>query len=694
MASAPAASPQDSVQYLPGVGPSRAALLGRLGIATLEDLIYYFPRRYLDRRSFTPIASLREGVEATIRGTVLLTGLDRTKSGRALFRLIVADGTGQIACTWFNQPYLKNSFKASEEAIFSGKPARYGKLQLANPEFEKMDREEGERLSAGRIVPVYPLTEGLSQKLMRSIVRAVLSRFPEGLPDFLPEETRVRWKVAPLSAALADIHYPPDPAALQAARQRLVLDEFFLLQLALALRRRLLTGGPPAPPHSRRTPLFDAFLRALPFALTGAQKRVLEEVRRDMTGRYPMNRLLQGDVGSGKTVIAAGALLITRDGGHQGAIMAPTEILARQHHRTLTELLRPLSLSVDLITGGTTGEERSKVLERIRTGESGFIVGTQALIQSGVEFKSLGTVVADEQHKFGVRERAELRAKGMNPHLLVMSATPIPRTLVLTMYGDLDVSVLDEMPPGRKKVKTAWIGPDRLPQAYAFIRREAGRGRQAYIIYPLIEESESLDAKAAVERFRSLQSRVFPALRLGLLHGRMKAAEKDRIMGEFRSGAIQVLVSTVVVEIGIDVPNATVMLVENAERFGLSQLHQLRGRVGRGGEQSYCILQGNPATESALRRLKAMKTIEDGFLLAQEDLEIRGPGEFFGTRQHGLPEIRIGRIVADPALMEFSRRQAASLLERDPRLSAPDLALLRGKVYERYGKKFALGGAG
>lgn len=690
----PASSPSDSVQYLPGVGPRRAELLQCLGIATLEDLLYFFPRRYLDRRSFTPIASLREGSEATIRGTVLASGLDRTRSGRVVFRLVVADGSGQIACSWFNQPYLKNSFRVGEEAIFSGKPARYGTLQMANPEFEKMEKEEGELLSAGRIVPVYPLTEGLSQRVLRSTVRAALSRFPAGLPDMLPDETRERWKVAPLEKALAHIHYPPDLAALRAARQRLVLDEFFLLQIALALRRRILVSGRPAPPHSPETPLFDAFLRSLPFTLTRAQKRALGELKKDMTASYPMNRLLQGDVGSGKTVVAAGGLLITRDSGHQGAIMAPTEILAQQHYRTLTELLRPVSVTVELLTGGISGAERLRALERIRTGESAVVVGTQALIQGAVEFKSLGMVVADEQHKFGVRERAELRAKGPNPHLLVMSATPIPRTLVLTMYGDLDVSVLDEMPPGRKRVKTAWIGPDALDRAYAFIRREAARGRQAYIIYPLIEESESLKVKAAAERFRWLQEKVFPSLQLGLLHGRMTAAEKDRIMGEFRSGVVQVLVSTVVVEIGIDVPNATIMLIENAERFGLSQLHQLRGRVGRGGEQSYCILQGNPTTEAALRRLKAMKTIDDGFLIAQEDLEIRGPGEFFGTRQHGLPELRIGRIVADAALMEFSRRQAFALIEQDPRLAAPPLALLRKKVYERYGDKFALGGAG
>jgi len=669
-------------------------MLQRLGIATLEDLLYFFPRRYLDRRSFTPIASLREGSEATIRGTVLLSGLDRTKSGRVLFRLIVADDSGQIACSWFNQPYLKNTFRVGEEAIFSGKAVRYGTLQLANPEYEKMDREEGELLSAGRIVPVYPLTEGISQRVLRSVARAALSRFPEGLPDILPGATRERWKVAPLEKALAHIHYPPDPAALQAARQRLVLDEFFLLQLALVLRRRILASGRPAPRHSPSTPLFDAFPRSLPFPLTGAQKRALAEVKKDMTASYPMNRLLQGDVGSGKTVVAAGALLISRDSSHQGAIMAPTEILAQQHYRTLCELLRPLSVSVDLLTGGVTGAARSRILERIRRGESAVVVGTQALIQGGVEFKSLGLVVADEQHKFGVRERAELRAKGPNPHLLVMSATPIPRTLVLTMYGDLDVSILDEMPPGRKRVKTAWIGPDALEKAYAFIRRETERGRQAYVIYPLIEESAALDAKAASERFRWLQEKVFPSLKLGLLHGRMSASEKDRVMEKFRSGAVQVLISTVVVEIGIDVPNATIMLIENAERFGLSQLHQLRGRVGRGGEQSYCILQGSPTTEAALRRLKAMKTIEDGFLIAQEDLEIRGPGEFFGTRQHGLPELRIGRIVADAALMEFSRRQAVALVEKDPRLAAPELALLRAKVFERYGEKFALGGAG
>ncbi|MCX6350079.1 MAG: ATP-dependent DNA helicase RecG [Candidatus Aureabacteria bacterium] len=638
-------SPGDSVQYLPGVGPRRAEMLKRLGIVTLEDLLYFFPRRYLDRRSFTPIASLREGSEATIRGTVLAAGLIRTRSGRPVFRLIVADSSGKIACAWFNQPYLKTVFKTGEEAIFSGRVMFYGDLQMANPEYEKVEAEDGELLSAGRIVPVYPLTEGLNQKLMRTIIRAALVRASSGLGDMLPEETRERWKVVPSPAAVNNIHYPPAPAALRQARQRLILDEFFLLQLALALQRRTLIHGRPALPHSPRTPLFDSFLRSLPFDLTRAQRRALFEIKRDMTALYPMNRLLQGDVGSGKTVVAAGGLLVTRDSGYQGAIMAPTEILAEQHFRTLTELLRPLPVTVDLLTGGVGGEERERVLQRIRTGETGIAVGTQALIQGGVEFKALGLVVVDEQHKFGVKERAELRAKGGNPHLLVMSATPIPRTLVLTMYGDLDVSVLDEMPPGRKRVKTAWIGPDALEKAYAFIRREAVRGRQAYIVYPLIEESEGSEVKAAAERFRHLAERVFPSLRLGLLHGRMPAAAKDRMMASFRSGAVQVMVSTV------------------------------------GADQAYCLIESSPRSEDAKQRIKILCETNDGFRIAEADLELRGTGEFFGTRQHGLPELRIGRIVADAELMEFARRQAFALIEKDPAMVAPALSRIRERVY-------------
>ncbi len=684
----------NAVQYLKGVGPRRDKLFERLGVRTVEDLLYYFPWKYYDRRRFTPIATLQEGDSAVIRGKVLSAGLIRTKSRKKLFRLVVGDESGKFPCTWFNQPYLAENFREGDEVIFSGKVQRYQGLQLINPEYEKLVDEEDELIHSGRIVPVYPLTEGLYQKNLREIIKQSLDRYLSLLPDMLPDGLRERWKVVSLGKALGEIHYPTDPASRDEARKRLILDEFFLLQLALLIQKARFSRQEASLPHPGPTPQLDKFLRSLPFKLTRAQKKVIGEIGRDMAAPRPMNRLLQGDVGSGKTVVAVSGLLNTVDNGYQGAIMAPTEILAVQHYQTLLEMVGPLGIETALLTGGVKGAKKKKVLEGVSSGKIKIVVGTQALIQKTVNFQKLGMVVIDEQHKFGVLQRSELRKKGSYPHVLVMTATPIPRSLTLTVYGDLDVSVIDELPPGRKQVKTYWIGPKKLKEAYNFIRSRVEAGEQAFIIYPLVEESEVLEVKSATEMFTRLQANVFPELKLGLIHGRLPAAEKDQVMDEFRAGKVRVLVSTLVVEIGIDIPNATVILVENAERFGLAQLHQLRGRVGRSRSQSYCILQGNPGTEDGRRRLQAMKTIDDGFRIARQDLEIRGPGEFFGTHQTGLTELRIGSIVADVRLMEYARRQAAGLIEEDGGLAKPEHALIREKLLKRYGGRLELGQVG
>jgi ATP-dependent DNA helicase RecG len=684
----------ENVQYLKGVGPARARRLERLGVSTVEDLLYYFPRDYQDRRRISPIRTLKDGDFAAVRGEVLAKGSRKTRSGKKVFQLVVDDGSGRLPCLWFNQSYLDNVFQPGQEAAFIGRVQLYRTLQMVNPEYELIDPEDGSMSRAGRIIPVYPLTEGLNQKWLRDLIERALDLYLPSLPDLFPEPLRRPWQVISLAGAIRDIHYPADRPALEEARKRLILDEFFTLQLALGLKRAQRDREVKSLPHSPNTPLRDRYIASLPFRLTGAQRRAAEEIKADMIGQRAMNRLLQGDVGSGKTVVAVCALLTTVDSGYQGAIMAPTEILAAQHWENIRRELEPLGVETVLLTSGIKGKKRREALERIAAGEIKVVAGTHALIQEKVDFRRLGMVVIDEQHKFGVRQRADLRSKGVSPHVLVMTATPIPRTLSLTVYGDLDISLLDEMPPGREKVRTYWISPDRLEGAYGFIRKEVAAGRQAFIIYPMIEESEQLELKAAAAMFDRLRREVFPGLPVDLIHGRLPSEQKREVMERFRNKETMILVSTTVVEIGIDIPDATVMLIENAERFGLAQLHQLRGRVGRSRHPSYCILQGNPRTEDAARRLRAIRDIDDGFQIAREDLEIRGPGEFFGTQQTGLPELRIGSIVADFQLMEFARRQAFSLLRSDPALAAPELAPLRRRLRRRYGHSFDLGDVG
>jgi ATP-dependent DNA helicase RecG len=585
------------------------------------------------------------------------------------------------------------------KVALSGKVTAFrGQKQMENPEWEAL---EGESLHTRRLVPVYPGTEGLPQRLVRRLARDAVDTFAERLEETLPDDVRGRLGVMPLAPAMREIHFPDSLRQAEEARRRFALEELLYIELGVVRRRQLWQRAGAAPELALPQSVRDGFEGSLPFALTAAQRRAVDDLLRDVERSVPMNRLLEGDVGSGKTVVAATALLAAVASGYQGAIMAPTEVLAEQHYRTFCTLLsdgeeglwrevfspgyldRPLR--VTLLRGSLRASEKGAAQDRIARGETDIAIGTQALIQGEVSFQRLGLVVVDEQHRFGVEQRAALRQKGASPHVLVMTATPIPRTLALTVYGDLDVTVLDEMPPGRPPVKTHRLRPDQRQQAYDFLHKQVGAGRQAYVICPLVEESEAVAARAAVQEHERLCAEVFPDLRVGLLHGRMTPGEKDAVMRAFRDGGLDVLVSTAVVEVGIDVPNATVMLVEGADRFGLAQLHQFRGRVRRSSEQAYCLLLSENPSEEAQERLHIMETTHDGFELAEEDLRLRGPGEYFGTRQSGLPDLKVARLT-DVALIEQARAEATRMLEDDPDLRRPEHRALAARVRELWGR--------
>jgi ATP-dependent DNA helicase RecG len=667
------------VTAIRGVGPKQATRLAKLGVRTIRDMLYFFPRRYEDYSQLSPINRLEFGEEVTIIAKVWDIGSRRTRRGDALVKATLSDGSGFVEATWFNQPYLVDRIKRGQQIVVSGKVSRYlGHLCFNSPSWEVLEED---LLHTARIVPVYPLTEGLSSRWLRNVMKRTVDYWSKRTPDHLPDTVRQQAGLADLETAIAHIHFPDSSRQLRDARHRLSFDELFVLQIGLLQQRRRWRSQPAKPlPIDDAT--LEAFISNLPFELTGAQRRSLSEITADIRAEQPMNRLLQGDVGSGKTAVAAAAMALASAAGGQAALMAPTEILAEQHYRTISSLLADMpgkTPHIRLLTGSVTGEKRSQVYTGLKDGSIDVVVGTHALIQETVEFDQLALAVIDEQHRFGVREREALRQKGYNPHLLFMTATPIPRSLELTVWGHLDVSVIDEMPPGREPVTTQLALPAERERAYAFVRSQVEKGHQAFIICPLVEESEKVDAKAAVDEYERLQKEVFPDLRLGLLHGRLKGEEKEATMARVVAGELDILVATSVVEVGVDVPNATVMLIEGAERFGLAQLHQFRGRVGRSEHKSYCILVSGSTSSEAEERLKAVEATTDGFALAEKDLELRGPGEFLGTRQSGLPDLRLAA-VTDVDLVRKAREAAKSFFRTDPELADPDNRLLAQQV--------------
>ena len=658
------------VQYVKGVGPRRGELLSKLGIRTVKDLFYHFPVRFEDRSRIVPVKDLKSGENAAVRGIVEARGLTKSYRGYKILKVAVSDDTGIVYAVWFNQPYLEKFFPAGAEIILSGKADYDGGFQIVNPAFEVISGEK-DLLEAGCIVPIYPLTKDVYQKQLRRVLKEAFRKFGASLDEYLPEGIFRKNELLSLPSALEKIHFPESEQDWAGARRRLIFDEFFILQLMLALRKKE-RGGGEGISHAAGGDLAGRFIRSLPFKLTGAQERVIKEIRKDMAKPAPMNRLLQGEVGSGKTVVAVASILAAVEGGFQGAVLVPTEILAEQHFISIQRFLMPFGVKIALLVGSQSGKMRSEILKEIAEGDADIVIGTHALLEENVRFRNPGIIVIDEQHKFGVNQRDLLARKGCGrSDLLMMSATPIPRSLALTAYGDLDVSTIGEVPSGGRRVRTYLVPESRREFMYSFVRNEIEKGRQAYFIYPVIDESEKLSLRSAVRMAEELK-KVFSACRVGVLHGRMNSREKEEAMQGFVKKEIDILVCTSVVEVGIDVKNATVMVIEHAERFGLSQLHQMRGRVGRGEHPSYCFLAGEPAGEDARKRLEVLAATSDGFHIAEEDLELRGPGQFLGTRQHGMPELRLGNIASDMELLQFAREEAFALVASDPDLKSPE----------------------
>ncbi|MFN8539979.1 MAG: ATP-dependent DNA helicase RecG [Thermomicrobiales bacterium] len=679
-APAPALALDDPVTAIPTVGEGRAIQLGLIGVRTVGDVLAMLPRKHMDYSAEYPIAHALFGREGTFKGTIQTIEEKHLPGKKSLVVAEIGDRTGMLTATWFS-PYIARALHVGDQVVLSGAVGqRRGRLVLENPEWEALDAD---LLHTGRIVPVYKLTKGLYQKTLRTIVRKALDLCADALPDYLPETVRQRARLVPLARATRAVHFPQDDEELAAAKYRLGFDEFFLLQLGMQRRKRQWQNEAPGYSFAIDEAVLDRFFGVLPFALTRAQQRVLADILADMRRPVAMSRLVQGDVGSGKTVVAATAMLAAKADGYQSSLMAPTAILAEQHWRTLERLYGALPEGerpqVRLLIGSTPAKERRAIAAGLEDGSIDILVGTQALIQGGVAFRQLGFAVVDEQHRFGVVQRATLRAKGHNPDLLVMTATPIPRSLALTLHGDLEVSVIDELPPGRQAIITRAVGPEERVFEYGAIRAEVRAGRQAFVICPLVEESDQIEAKAATEEWERLRTEVFPDLRVALLHGRMRPAEKDAVMAAFRDREYDILVSTAVIEVGIDIPNASIMLIEGANRFGLAQLHQFRGRVGRGAAQSYCILVADETSADAEARLSAMVDSQDGFVLAQKDLDMRGPGDFFGTRRSGLPDLKVAQL-GDVRLLELARREAETVLDADVDLAHPDHQPLRDRL--------------
>lgn len=674
---------RESVTSLKGVGPKKAEALKKLGISTMEDLVFFLPRSYEDRRNRVDISDAAEDQNSVVTGEVKLVVNDRYRGGRKqMLRLLVEDGTGSMEVVFFNAKYLQHSFRTGRKYTFFGKVTRnFGKMQMIHPEFSDADgMEDG-------ILPVYPLTKGISQREMRTWQKS-LKRAYSMAEDILSSEAVERNRLCSLSYALENVHFPQEKQKLLEAKYRLIFDELLILQTGLFMARQNVTDGRNGIAFSPEADT-GRYIESLPYPLTGAQQRCVEEIERDLESSTAMNRLVQGDVGCGKTAVAEIAMYKAVKSGYQAVLMAPTEILAAQHFDGISRAFEAHGIRTAFLTGSLKAAQKREVLEQIATGEAQVIIGTHAVIQPDVEFSRLGLVITDEQHRFGVRQRVKLREKGENPNVLVMTATPIPRTLSVILYGDLDVSIIDELPPGRQQTVTRCLKSEKRGECYDFVEQQLKQGRQAYVVTPLIEESETLDAKSAEQVAAELKKR-FRGYSVELIHGAMSQDEKDRIMESFSRGETDVLVATVVIEVGINVPNATVIVIENSERFGLAQLHQLRGRVGRGSHRSYCFLILDGGSEIAEKRGQIMEASSDGFFIAEEDLKLRGPGEIFGTRQHGLPDLAITDLSKHMKILEQAKEEAKAMLADDPALDAPEHSAFRRRITKLFGEDLTL----
>jgi len=706
---------ETDIRYLKGIGEKRSQALRDVGVEKLIDLLYYAPIKYIDRSTVVSVARLKrnwwefsyKSSAVTFIGRVVDKKILVSSSGKEILEIVIDDGTGKLSCTWFNKiEYFKRQFDIGDLVAVFGKPVTFkGKINLVHPEFDFLTEADSINIHTGRIVPVYPSTSklkslGLNTLKLREMISEVINNYIDYVEETLPEKILAKYNLVPLNLAIKSIHFPETHIDLQLALKRLKFEELFFLQLLLARKHYELKHFEKGISFKKIGDLVHGFSKILPFKLTEAQRRVIREIWNDMKSDRPMNRLLQGDVGSGKTIVALIAMLIAVDNGYQSAFMAPTEILAEQHYATFLSLLDSLPVKVRLLTGSLKPKEKKEILNEIENGEAQIIIGTHALIQERVNFRNLGLVVIDEQHRFGVMQRASLIEKGYNPDVLIMTATPIPRTLAFTLYGDLDVSIIDEMPK-KRKVKTEVLPDTERERVYEFIRAKLKEGHQAYIVYPLIEESEKLDLESAIENYIRLKNEVFPEFSVGLIHGKMPGTERQEIMLAFKEGKIQILVATTVIEVGIDIPNATIMVIENAERFGLAQLHQLRGRIGRGEKQSYCflIVKSNLVRKTsndalfeyevndevkAIERVKIIASTMDGFKIAEKDLELRGPGEFFGTKQSGFIKFKFADISKDRELLELARSEAFAIIKEDPDLSKPEHSKLRKEFLKRY----------
>ena len=674
----------ESIQYVKGIGPKKAEKLNKLGIYTIKDLLYYFPRQFEDRSIIKKIAQLEDEEKVTVKALITNIESYTPKKGMTITRIDVKDDTGFAKLTFFNREYIKNTFRVGDSILAFGKVKKNGRfVELNSCELEYLSTSPK---NIGKLVPVYPLSYGITNKDIMNTVRMVFENKDIKIPEYMPEYLLKKYRLCGIDYAIKNIHFPKDKESLKVALYRLIFEELLVLQLGLFMYK----GGNSNEKGIlfKRDQRLDEVLESLPFSLTRAQNRALNEIIDDMCSEKVMNRLVQGDVGSGKTVVALLALAECVFNGYQGALMAPTEILAQQHYESFTETFEDIGINVELLTGSVTKKQKEGILHRARDGEIDILIGTHALIEDNVEFKNIGLVITDEQHRFGVRQRGKLSSKGTSPDILVMTATPIPRTLALILYGDLDISIIDELPPGRQPIETIAVEKKKRDKVYnSLVRREVDKGRQVYIVCPLVEESESLDITSATETAEEIKRDFFPDLRVGLLHGKMKPSEKDAIMTAFKNHELDILVSTTVIEVGVNVPNSTLMIIENAERFGLAQLHQLRGRVGRGKHQSYCVLIYGSNSEVCRKRMGIMEETNDGFKISEKDLEIRGPGEFFGTMQHGVPELKVANLFKHMKILKTVQQEARIIIGEDSTLDFKEYRGLKREIESKFKDK-------